>query len=834
MTLQLGKIRTWTVRTTLAAMMAVQALTFAPPALAAGSTQDCLSLAGSGKVPVTDVDIDQEFEIEYTLTPSGSYSVVEKRDPVDISLVLDMSGSMQYGLDGNTNAKAPNRRQDALKTASTTLVNKLKESAIDYVGLVKFSDKASMVTLNNANAKGLTQNYTDLQAKINALSPSGSTNIDDALRKAGDMLSASQRKKFVILLTDGAANKYGVNGTSANNSSQDPTSKARTEALARANELAAQKVTVYTIGLMTPTAIQNINNPNVANNGEMDVYLMNQVASRTGGSFYTAADASSLANVFNSIVSTITSTTLKSIVLKQPLPTGFTLADSELTNPNVKLENGIITMKFDDIPYPFTQGSFTKKIKLKATSSVNGENHPLSDATVSYVNACSNTDSFTIKLDSTINILGVALTDMYGNKYYGNYKGELTRKRADDGKLQWTFKDTEGRKITAIDFVKPDGSLDNGADKQHSMVKLSFAAGDPVTLDLRPTAPVVKAVLADGSELAAGSWATGTVQLAVTAASGSALRALDSQIVYTPVGEADFKTGYIKNYEYTLDNGATWKVVPYSSGQYAIPLTDEGTFGAAFRAVNETISLQAAQPIYSPTASASAQIDLTPPTASGSAGIQSVNGVQSDAHIQIYAQDSMSPVTGIQIWLDGRSSPSKTVSGASADFLLSSLPGYSEAASRYGWHEIKVTVQNAAGLTRTYDYGELIQDFKINPGPEASLGLYDHTGNAYNSSVWADRPIKVTASASHPVGAQFGNPAVTVASVEYAIIKQNQDGSYTAPAYKDLSSGSFYITPSGGADKGVFKVGVKVKDTDGIEREFWSNEVRIDYNQNRY
>ncbi|MNC24056.1 hypothetical protein D3C75_720980 [compost metagenome] len=97
------KIRTWAARS-LTALLAVQTLAFQPvPVGAAASTPaECLTINGTGKVPVKQVDIDQEFAIEYTLTPDGKYTLVEQRDPVDISLVLDVSGSMLYGLDGDT------------------------------------------------------------------------------------------------------------------------------------------------------------------------------------------------------------------------------------------------------------------------------------------------------------------------------------------------------------------------------------------------------------------------------------------------------------------------------------------------------------------------------------------------------------------------------------------------------------------------------------------------------------------------------------------------------------------------------------------------------------
>lgn len=831
------KIRTWAVLA-LAVLLVVQVLAIAPPASAA-ETADCLTMSGVGSVPVTDVDIDQEFEIEYTLTPSGDYAVVEQREAVDIALVLDVSGSMLYGLDGKTNAKAPNRRVDALRTATNGLIAKFKETNLDNVGLIQFSTKASKVALQGADSRGLTKNYTDLQNKINALNPSGSTNIDDALRKAKDMLTGSTRKKYVILLTDGAANMYGTNGTSAPNSSLNPTSKARTEALARANELKTQNITAYTIGLMTPDAIANINNPDAANKGEMDVYLMDQIASRTGGAFYTASNSASLAEVFESIVNVITNTTLRNITLKQPLPAGFDLADSELTNPNVKKEDGYLILNFEDIPYPFTQSTYAKKVKLKATSAVDGETHPLSDATVSYVNACSNKESFSINLDSTIRILGVTAIDMYGNKYYGNYRGELTRKRADNSSLQWTYTDPANRRITAIDFVKPDGTPDNGADKNHARVKLTFESGEPAILDLAPAAPGIQMADINGNTLTEATWATDTIRLKVDAASVSGLSAVNGRIVYTDEGKADFETGFIKEYQYTLDDGKTWQSMPYSGGEYSVALSAEGVYTAKVRAVNETISLSSNLPIYSNEAIASAKMDNTKPTGEGTVTIV-INdaGVQNDAKIVISGSDSLSKVTKIEVWLDDRSSVAKEVEADSLQFLLSSIDGYEEAGSRYGWHQIKVRVTNGAGLSETYDFGELIPDFKINPGPQVTIGLVDQKGETYTSTIkkedgdipnWADKPIKVTVSVDAPVKARYGNPAVTIAESEYAISLVNED-TYT---WKKLNSGSFYVTP-GGAEKGTFKVHFKFKDTDGVEVQPSSDEVNIDYNQNRY
>ncbi len=834
MKISLKRLRTWT-GLGLAALLAVQTLAVIPSSAGAAAAEECLTMSGAGNVPLKDVDIDQEFEIEYTLTPGGNYSVTEQRAPVDISLVLDVSGSMLYGLNGATNAKAPNRRVDALKTATATLIQKFKESNLDNVGLVQFSTKASRVSLNNANSQGLTKNYTDLQSKINGLSYNGATNIDDALRKAKDMLAGSPRPKYVILLTDGAANRYGTNGNTAPNSSQDPTSRGRSEALLRANELKAQNITAYTIGLMTPEAIANMNNPNFTSKGEMDVYLMNQIASRTDGKFYAASDSSSLAEVFNSIVNVIANTSIRNVSIKQPIPPGFVLADSELSNPNVKSEDGYLVLSFDDIPYPFQKGAYTKKVKLKATSKVNGESHPLSDATVSYVNACSSSKSFTIHLDSTIRILGVATTDIYGNTYYGNYRGELTRKRADNGSLQWTYHDPLKRRITAIDFVKPDGSPDTGGGRQDTRVKLTFAEGEPAVLDLRPSAPVIQVSDRNGKEPGGGDWVTGTIQLKVAGASESGLQGENGRVVYTETGKADFQEAFIRGYEYSLDQGMNWITLPYIAGEYTLSLSAEGKHKAEVRAVNETISLQVSKPVYSEVAEASVQIDQTPPAADGDVTIVvSEEGYQEDARIRIMANDTLSPVTGMELWLDDGASPRKEIAGAAADFLLSSIPGYKEAASRYGWHQIKVTVHNEAGLSRTYNFGELVPDFKINPGPQAVIGLTDHQGGSYESSQWADKPVKVSVAIAYPVSAKYGNPAITAAGSRYAIISSSGDGVFSSPVWRELSSGSFYVTPSGGADSGVFKVGIQLADTDGVTREYWSDEVKIDFNQNRY
>lgn len=121
----------------------------------------------------------------------GNYIAPEDRDPVFLTFVIDVSGSMD--------------REDRLELVKDTLdvlLGELRED--DRVAIVVYSD-ASRVVLEPTPASDL----DTIQSAIRALRPEGSTNVEDGLRLAYDLAAENKRddeNTRVIVLSDGVAN----------------------------------------------------------------------------------------------------------------------------------------------------------------------------------------------------------------------------------------------------------------------------------------------------------------------------------------------------------------------------------------------------------------------------------------------------------------------------------------------------------------------------------------------------------------------------------------------------------------------------------------------------
>jgi len=148
----------------------------------------------------------------------GSVTAVEPGKNYNISLIVDVSGSMKDKI-GNTNMT----RIDLLKASLTSLANQLAQhDGIVNVRLIPFSDTAKTgVTINNLSASNVKQ----LLDAIDALSASGNTNYEDAFNKAVSWFNSQVNggkdadhnyQNLTFFLTDGDPTRYGSNGQSGN------------------------------------------------------------------------------------------------------------------------------------------------------------------------------------------------------------------------------------------------------------------------------------------------------------------------------------------------------------------------------------------------------------------------------------------------------------------------------------------------------------------------------------------------------------------------------------------------------------------------------------------
>lgn len=247
--------------------------------------------------------------------------------PVDIALVLDNSGSMNYCMNGDQPSYSPCRgdnavRSAALKAAVTTFLNGVdmqNETIANadnkvQVSLVSFAKTAS--TLSE-----LTSDVMTLKTRVKSLKPQGATNTAAGFREAKSTLDKDKRTnaiKYVVFFTDGVpTTSSAFDNTVANNT------------LTIAKQLKDANVGVYSVGIFSGADTNVTSCKWLSDETRKANVFMNAVSSNypnygsvawdawsgvtlSGGSdkgyYKTASTASELSKVFEDIQQTITST----------------------------------------------------------------------------------------------------------------------------------------------------------------------------------------------------------------------------------------------------------------------------------------------------------------------------------------------------------------------------------------------------------------------------------------------------------------------------------------------------------------------------------------------
>ncbi len=127
-----------------------------------------------------------------------------ERDPINIIMIADVSGSMETVASNNNSAEQINFTSlDLVKHTMNTIVESL--TVHDTIGVVKFNNLATQVT---DMLKVDTKNKSLLKGKISDLNASGGTNIWDALRVSIEMAKnyKGHGKIHLLLFTDGESN----------------------------------------------------------------------------------------------------------------------------------------------------------------------------------------------------------------------------------------------------------------------------------------------------------------------------------------------------------------------------------------------------------------------------------------------------------------------------------------------------------------------------------------------------------------------------------------------------------------------------------------------------
>lgn len=204
--------------------------------------------------------------------------------PIDVVLVLDVSGSMQEGF-GNGYTKKIDSLKNAVNKFIDAIAAKNKDSKI---AIVKFSGNKSddvgnttytsggytynhTQIVNNLTAVNNNANVTSLKKAVDGLKAYGSTRADFGLEKAqeafGTTSATDGRQRVVIMFTDGEPNSQsGFDNDVANGA----ISAANT--LKKSSESSGYDAKVYTIGIFKNANVGN-DLPDNDRNGRTNRYM---------------------------------------------------------------------------------------------------------------------------------------------------------------------------------------------------------------------------------------------------------------------------------------------------------------------------------------------------------------------------------------------------------------------------------------------------------------------------------------------------------------------------------------------------------------------------------
>lgn len=115
----------------------------------------------------------------------------------DIVLVMDTSGSMDFRMDKDKDARPGESRLDYAKTAANDLVNSVVKNGNDVrVAVVSFNKDAK-------TAVGYTSDKGELRRGIDGLWADGGTNWEAGLAAANGLTARDGAKKYIVFLSDG-------------------------------------------------------------------------------------------------------------------------------------------------------------------------------------------------------------------------------------------------------------------------------------------------------------------------------------------------------------------------------------------------------------------------------------------------------------------------------------------------------------------------------------------------------------------------------------------------------------------------------------------------------
>lgn len=322
---------------------------------------------------------DGSYTVNVDVKGAASSTTVTTTQPIDFTLVLDVSGSMDDPM-GKTDRT---KRLDALKTAvdnfldGAAAANKGSQSGSEpvRVGLVKFSGEESDKVGNDMYRSGgyqynysqivskLTADMSVLKTKVNELKAAGSTRADNGFKRAVKVMenARTDAKKVVIFFADGTPSSVS-----------DFDASVADGAVTAAKTLKDQGDMVYSIGIFAsadPSSLSSKENQfmhAVSSNFPKAIAYNNRGYGDKDAGYYKAAkNASELNAIFDEIQKSETTTSAYiNVVMEDTLSEYAELAGSDY-KVVAKDSSGQAVALTKDVDYTLTYDENAKKFTVR-------------------------------------------------------------------------------------------------------------------------------------------------------------------------------------------------------------------------------------------------------------------------------------------------------------------------------------------------------------------------------------------------------------------------------------------------------------------------------------